>query len=743
MTDNVHFRHDVSQAGVFDTRSPGMKKNLLFCSGVIVILLATAIFTGSVAADSAVFGPAAVFAGAGEAAYVPESILVMYDSECGDLPDEYLNPQYTTEILRKYNIVPGLYEVKLAGGMSAEQACSVISALPGVVYAEPNYRISLSGGYKTTEVISTGESFAEDNSNAVSSIPNDIYYPKQWGLNSPTAGISAEGAWAFAEEHRKESGDDIVIAVIDSGVDYYHPDLKNRMWTNPGEIPDNGIDDDENGYIDDYYGWHFAYNSSTPLDYFGHGTYCAGIAAAETNNRIGIAGTAGMTPGVKIMAVGVFNAEEDATVSDLISGIEYAVENGADILNISWGGNPGFNPFEDALKEAEKRGILVVCSAGSGNHDTDDNPEYPASTEGNYVISVASSGQDNKKTDFSNWGKTSVDIAAPGMNNLSTSPSFAYTTLSSNNLSRDSQYPISFMINNLESSIPDDYRRYTADSLELKYTGPDGEWMHVGYLVEMGNILPGLPEKTTVNSADVTFALHNGTFQVWIYNPEPKEQYYTYAIIYNYQESGTMDESVQPVSLPYDAIMNLLGISEEELTTLEVRLYFEPYAADGYLTIKNVSFKNKKLQTDTHTYTDTYGIEAPVISGAAAVLLSVEPDLTPAEIRTVLMDTVDKNRKWGWEDLIASGGRLNLERAVKTAHPVKKSSSSQGTSIWLTAAPTPTPAATPAPTPVPTPDAPTVKPIGNPTQKPASPAPFMGVLAGVGAAAVVFGLRRK
>ena len=640
-----------------------MKKQTACYLGIAaVLLILTGAFCGAAAAeDTAFFGPVE------NSAYVPDSILVKYDPVPGELPEDYLNPQYAAGIIKQYTLVPGLYAIKLADGVNADEACAFFSGLPGVSYAEPNCRISLSGGYTASQMISESEISGEEDSSAASSAPNDEYYPKQWGLNSPTAGISAEAAWEFEKEHREETAEDIVIAVIDSGVDYTHPDLKNRMWVNSDEIPDNGIDDDENGYIDDYYGWHFPYNSPDPHDYVGHGTSCAGIAAAETNNRIGIAGTAGTTPNVKIMAVGVFDAEESATVGDLISGIEYAVENGADILNISWGGASDFNPFEEAMQKAEENGVLVVCSAGSGSRDTDVIPEYPASTEGDYVVAVASSGQDNKKMDFSNWGKTSVDIAVPGMNNISTYPSFKFTTLSSYNLSRTSQYPIQFAVGSIESTIPDDYRKYTKDSLELKYTGPDGEWIPVTYRVLMGKILPEQPaDGKTINSADVTFAMHNGTFQLWAYSDERKGPYYAFAI-HHHQTEGTISETVEPVTIPYNAIAEALGVPAADT---QIIIYFEPKAADGYLIVKNVSFVNKKLQSEEHSYTDTYGIEAPVIAGAAALLLSVEPDLTPKEIRTILIDTADKNEKWGWKDLTVSEGRLNMEKAVKAAHPV-------------------------------------------------------------------------
>ena len=277
-----------------------------------------------------------------------------------------------------------------------------------------------------------------------SEIPNDSKFSKQWGLKNDgiqsfstssgdnvqsTAGVDIDAVEAW---NTFKSNEEVVVAVIDTGIDYKHEDLKNAMWKNPGEIAGNGKDDDGNGYVDDVYGWDFYHNDKSVCAYTSkgtaksadndnHGTHCAGIIAATANNKVGIAGVASNV-NVKIMAIKALGGvNRGTTTATLIKSIKYAMAMGADIINASWGG--GVSSKDDtALKKIIKwSGVLFVAAAGNSGKNNDEELcyRYCYSTELSNVISVGSVDCDGSLSEFSNYG-TSVDILAPGAQIYST-----------------------------------------------------------------------------------------------------------------------------------------------------------------------------------------------------------------------------------------------------------------------------------------------------------------------------------
>jgi subtilisin family serine protease len=250
------------------------------------------------------------------------------------------------------------------------------------------------------------------------STPDDPLYSQEWGLHN----TGQTGGLAGADIRGPESWDittgspTVVIAVIDTGVDYRHPDLAQNIWTNPGEIPDNGIDDDANGFIDDYHGWDFGMNDKDPMDVEGHGTHCAGTIGAAGNNAIGVTG---VNWKVSIMPLKAVDFHGQFTDSSLIDSINYASMMNASVISASWGGNSN----DAAMKEAiEASGALFVAAAGNDGLDNDIIPVYPSGYNSTNVLSVAASDANDSRIPFSNWGKTTVDIAAPGVDILSTRP---------------------------------------------------------------------------------------------------------------------------------------------------------------------------------------------------------------------------------------------------------------------------------------------------------------------------------
>ena len=255
---------------------------------------------------------------------------------------------------------------------------------------------------------------------ALDTNPNDPMFAQQWGLPK----IKAPLAW----DTRKDAPA-VIVAVIDTGIDFNHPDLKDNMWKNPKETPGNGVDDDANGVVDDVHGANFVSGTGTgnPLDDNKHGTHVAGIIAAATNNATGVAGTAWKT---QLMAVKFLDANGSGSTANAIKAIDYATRMGAHIMNNSWGGGGFSQALRDAITAAHNKGILFAAAAGNNGQDNDVTPSYPASYDVPSVIAVMATDQNDAKASFSQFGKTSVDIAAPGVSIQSTLNNGQYGSLS-------------------------------------------------------------------------------------------------------------------------------------------------------------------------------------------------------------------------------------------------------------------------------------------------------------------------
>jgi subtilisin family serine protease len=290
-------------------------------------------------------------------------------------------------------------------GTDLETMALEYSSLNCVEYAHPNYKLDLYD------------------------IPNDSLFSHQWGIHNTgqeyyyvlrRAGYfndtivmyygvpDADIDFLETYENPPDKTSTVVVAIIDTGIDWEHPELFSKMWFNPGEVFGNGIDDDHNGYIDDIYGWNFVSSDpdkedNFPLDDHGHGTHCAGIVSGFTNNDSGISG---ITPDVELMAVKIFF---DFSVLNACRGIIYAADNGADVINMSWGMCWPVPVLEEALEYAHSRGVVLIASAGN---DGDNRVGYPASYPS--VISVGATDSDDHVTYFSTYND-SIDLCAPGL----------------------------------------------------------------------------------------------------------------------------------------------------------------------------------------------------------------------------------------------------------------------------------------------------------------------------------------
>jgi thermitase len=248
--------------------------------------------------------------------------------------------------------------------------------------------------------------------------PNDPGLSYLWAMNK----ISAPTGWDTATGSR-----DVVVAVIDSGIDYTHPDLAANMWINTGEIPDNGIDDDDDGYIDDIYGINTADDSSDPADDNGHGTHCAGTIGAVGNNGVGVVGVNWQ---VSLMAGKFLGSDGSGSNAAAIEAIAYAVDHGANVISASWGGGDNSRELYDAIAYARDQGVLFVTAAGNDGKNNDSTHFYPASYSLSNIIAVAATDANDQLASFSNYGASSVHVAAPGVDIISTYPGGQYASMS-------------------------------------------------------------------------------------------------------------------------------------------------------------------------------------------------------------------------------------------------------------------------------------------------------------------------
>ena len=349
---------------------------------------------------------------ASELGYKEDELLVRFAPKATGMrrstkeKDDILSTLGLGTIKREYRIVPGLSLIKLTTGQTVEDALTAFKRTNGILYAEPDYKIKL-----------------------LSTFPNDPNFRQLWGMHNTgqtggtsDADIDAPEAWDI-----HTGSQDIIVGVLDSGVDYTHPDLSDNMWVNESELNGiAGIDDDDNGYVDDIGGWDFADGDNEPKDYYFHGTHVAGIIGAVGNNNEGVAGVCW---NVKIMNLKIFpNYGDEWFISGAIAAIEYGVDNGAHVLSNSWGGGPYSQSLKDEIEAADANGVLFVAAAGNDGTDNDTRPIYPASYDCNNIIAIMSTDSNDVRSVHwgwaSNYGVVSVDLGAPGTDILSTFPTY-------------------------------------------------------------------------------------------------------------------------------------------------------------------------------------------------------------------------------------------------------------------------------------------------------------------------------
>jgi serine protease len=343
--------------------------------------------------------------------YMQGELLVKFKSNISATSLQKVHQTLGAAVIKKYSIVSNLERVRLPQGLSVRDAVIQYMSNPDVEYAEPNYILHMTS---VSPIIS-----------------NDTYFPDQWAVRNigtyangtDAADMKAALAWNITV-----GSHDVRIAVLDTGIDYNHPDLVGNIWSGIGynfvtcakfeininpEIP--GVTCETPSTPND-----------DPMDDNGHGTHVAGIIGASGDNNLGVAGVMWQ---VSMMAIKVLNADGEGSWGDVADGIQFAVENGARVMNASFGGSDFEQSVYDAVSAANSAGVLLVAAAGNDGSNDDLTPVYPASFDLPNIISVAATDQNDDLVAFSNFGPNSVDIAAPGTYIISTIPNAGYDTL--------------------------------------------------------------------------------------------------------------------------------------------------------------------------------------------------------------------------------------------------------------------------------------------------------------------------
>jgi subtilisin family serine protease len=308
-----------------------------------------------------------------------------------------------------------LVRLQLPQGIELAEAIAAMQQDPRVVYAEGNEVIRLPETIDHDEVAPANDGPK----------PPDDLDSKLWGLNNtgqnggtPGADIKALDAWKVTTGDKSPNGP--LIAVIDTGIDFNHPDLQANMWVNSGEIAGDGIDNDGNGVVDDVYGYNAFANNGTPMDGHSHGTHCAGTIGAVGNNGMGVTG---VMQNARLMAVKIFSDGGSTSTDAIVRGLMYSAKMGADITSNSWGGGGRSQAIFDAFASNP---ALHVIAAGNSSYDNDKRDNFPSNYELDHIVAVASTTRFDQKSGFSQWGAKNVDVAAPGSEIWSTTPGGRY-----------------------------------------------------------------------------------------------------------------------------------------------------------------------------------------------------------------------------------------------------------------------------------------------------------------------------
>jgi subtilisin family serine protease len=552
--------------------------------------------------------------------FVPGELLVRFKPQ---LPSQQVSSVLGAEgadVQAKLPAVPGLRLVDLPADTSVREGVSNLERSPRVLYAEPNYRRQLFD------------------------LPDDPLFPKQWALRNDGQDVFGVRGLGGADENvtgawQTQTGSSgVIVAMADTGMALNHPDLRGNLWTNPGEIPGNGIDDDGNGFRDDVHGWDFAENDSDPSDTVdqdqGHGSMIAGIIGAEGNNGVGIAG---INWDVSLMPV-----RTPLSVAGELAAFAYASSNGARVLNYSAGSAQASSSELAAINAYPN--VLFVIAAGNDRSNNDANPIYPCSYSSANIICVASTNQGDGLSSFSNFGPTSVDLAAPGENILSTFPAGGIS-----DQLRDSfgQLPLSARWKaggtgrkwRLTRRLDRGYS--LADSPHGRYRNNTNSWIRsnaIDLSAQRSCVLGFYLKLSTASRKDRL-----------VVEASSDDKHFRHIHSYSRKHHG-----IRVLFLPR-------RFDGKPAVQLRFRLRTDKKRRADGAYVDNVEL-SCQASADTYAYEDGTSFSSPQVAGAAGLVLAEHPGFSTAEVRSALLAGVDPLP--GLSGKVATGGRLDAAGAV-------------------------------------------------------------------------------
>ena len=552
--------------------------------------------------------------------YAAGELLVKYKTAFQGLASDSYSRRWGISTL-KFLKTQGVHRVKLPGGMAVHDALDLLRQDPQVEFAEPNY-------YRH-----------------IRAIPNDTNYSSLWGLPK----INAPGGWDVSTDCGAA-----VVALIDSGADYTHPDLAANIWTNTDEIAANGIDDDANGKIDDTRGWDFVYDDNTPMDGNGHGTHVAGIIGAVGNNARGVTG---ICWNAKIMILRAFDAAGTATVADTIEAMDYARQNGAKVINASYSDSQFSQAEYDAIALLNSAGILFIAAAGNEAANNDLTPSYPANYDLPNVIAVAATNSSDRLASFSNYGRSTVDVAAPGSSVNSTYMNEVAALAVQDFESGTAGWTLNAPFGRTNAghasswSLADSPAGNYADNVNVSAIAPGFSMAGTsGGYIEFylrGNILndgDALLVETASNSGGPWTAQ-----PVWLQGSTG----------WDYFSGGVAG------ALPDWSYAQVYLNDPEILPNLYFRFRLSTNAnrtADG-VYIDDVSVQALTPGSDAYVVASGTSMATPYVSGLAALIWSSNPGLTAARVKGRILDCVD--RVSSLSGYMRTAGRINVNNSSR------------------------------------------------------------------------------
>lgn len=570
------------------------------------------------------------------AKYVPGEVLVKFKPGTSILAMNNLHGALGAGKIRDIRHL-GIHRMKLPEDVKVEEAVRIYRNDPNVEFAEPNYIV------KTC------------------AIPNDPGYSLQWGLNNtgqtggtPGADIHVQNAWDVTK-----GSNNIIIAVVDTGVAYDHPDLAGNVWVNAAELNGSaGVDDDQNGYIDDVYGWDFIDNDGYPVDYDQHGTHLAGIIAARGNNGIGISG---VMWSARIMPLRFLGVTGTGDVAKAAEAIEYAADNGARIINASWGGYDYSNTLYNAIDDARKKNVLVVAAAGNETMNNDINAFYPASFSLSNIISVAATNQNDSIAYFSNFGAASVDLGAPGVYIYSSVPVFSYgdpVTIYSENFDGNSgDLPLLGWSRGVHSSwaVTAGTGVGGTNSLEdspgANYVSNTDSW--AGYMTPISSVKNNRYRLSFKWRGNVD---HN-TFDYFYINYSQDGENWDWV---DYRDGFHPDfvpdytDEITSAADMFDRFYVGFGLKSDSTVN-----YDGVYIDDVVLSRQPIVIGSYNYESQGWSGTS---VAAPFVSGVAGLVWSVNPSFGYAQVKDIILNSVDKKPSLSVKT--STGGRVNAFAAV-------------------------------------------------------------------------------